>query len=145
VDRSALAYLNDLNRSMDSVFAMLDKLTDYPELQKDYFQVPKANLREQLGNVNTAVLDALEKSEHNETYVAYKQRAAYERETRDPDDCYLMVLEREEELLRQGQPSRIGILLNTRSVTREAILRGDFAAETEDEEEAELGKDQSPQ
>jgi hypothetical protein len=67
------------------------------------------------------------------------------KETRDPDDCYLMVLEREEELLRQGQPSRIGILLNTRSVTGEEILSGTFAGEAEDEEEPELGKEQSPQ
>jgi hypothetical protein len=79
MDRNALAYLNDLNRSMDGIFAMLDKLTDYPEVQKDYFQVLKANFREQLGNVNTTVLDALERSEHKETYVAYKQRAAYEK------------------------------------------------------------------
>lgn len=135
MDRNALGYLTDLNRSMDGVFAMLDKLTDYPELQKDYFQILKANFREQLGNVNTTVLDALEASEHKETYVAYTQRAAYEKETRDPDDCYLMVQEREEELRRQGQPSQIGILLNTRTVTREEILSGDFAADGEGEDE----------
>jgi hypothetical protein len=143
MDRNALAYLNDLNRSMDGVFAMLDKLTEYPELHKDYFLVLKANFREQLCNVNTTVLNALEQSEHKETYVAYTQRAAYEKEIRDPDDCYLMVLDREEELLRQGQPSRIGILLNTRSVTREEILAGDFAAEADDEQESEANQEQS--
>jgi hypothetical protein len=134
MDRNALTYLSELNRSMDAVFTMLDKLNEYPELQKDYFVVLKPSLREQLANINTSTMDALEKSEQKEMFVAYTQRMAYEKELRDPDDCYLMVLEREEELQRQGQPSRIGILLGTRHVTREEILSGSFAAEAEDPE-----------
>jgi hypothetical protein len=134
MDRNALTYLSELNRSMDGVFTMLDKLNEYPELQKDYFVVLKPSLREQLANINTSAMDALEKSEQKELFVAYTQRMAYEKELRDPDDCYLMVLEREEELQRQGQPSRIGILLGKRQVTREEILSGSFAAEAEDPE-----------
>jgi hypothetical protein len=77
-------------------------------------------------------MDVLEKSEQKELFVAYTQRMAYEKEIRDPDDCYLMVLEREKELQRQGQPSRIGILLGMQPVTREEILSGSFGAETDD-------------
>jgi len=143
MDRNAISYLSEVNRSMDVVFTMLDKLESYPELRKDCFQVLKANFREQLGNVNTVVLDVLEASEHDETYVAYKQRTAYEKLIRDPDDCYLMVLEREEELRQQGEPSRIGILLNTRSVTREEIMNGSFGAEADDEEESEADEEQT--
>src|ERR1700674_1077305 len=69
---------------------------------------------------------------------------AYEKDTRDPDDCYLMVLEREEEPRSQGQPSRIGVLLKTRSVTRDEILAGDFAAEPEYEQEPEPGEQEFP-
>lgn len=134
MDRNALTYLSELNRSMDTVFAMLDKLNEYPELEKASFVALKANLREQLGNVNTSALDALEQSEYRETFVAYTTRKAYEQEIRDPDDCYLEVLKREEELQRQGQPSRIGILLGMQPVTREEILDGSFAAESESEE-----------
>jgi hypothetical protein len=96
--------------------------------------VLKATLREQLANINTCAMSALEESEQKELFVAYTQRMAYEKEIRDPDDCYLMVLEREKELQRQGQPSRIGILLGMRHATREEILSGSFSAETEDPE-----------
>ena len=143
MDRNALTYLSELNRSMDGVFLMLDKLNEYPELEKDYFLVLKACLREQLGNINTSALDALEQSEQKEMFVAYTQRMAYEKETRDPDDCYLMVLQREEELQSQGQPSRIGILLGTRQVTREEILSGSFAAESNQGDDQEDSDDAS--
>jgi hypothetical protein len=134
MDRNALTYLGELNRNMDGVFTMLDKLNGYPELEKDYFLILKATLREQLANINTTAMSALEESEQKELFVAYTQRMAYEKEIRDPDDCYLMVLEREKELQRQGQPSRIGILLGMRHVTRDEILSGSFAAEAEDPE-----------
>jgi len=145
MDRTALSYLSELNRSMDTVFAMLDKLTEYPELRKDGFKVLKATLREQLGNVNTTALDALEQSEIGRRYLAYKQRKAHEEEIRDPNDCYLDVLRREEELQRQGLPSRIGILLGVRPLSREEILDRSFAAsetdEPEDEEESDAASE----
>jgi hypothetical protein len=144
MDRNAITYLSELNRGMDVVFAMLDKLLEYPELQKECFQVLKANLREELDNVNTAVLEVLEESEHDETYVAYKQRREYEKSTRDPDDCYLMVMEREKELLDQGQPSKIKILFNTGEATREEIMSPPFGEEAEDEEGSEMDQDRSP-
>jgi hypothetical protein len=56
---------------------------------------------------------------------------------RDPDDCYLDVRYREEELRRQGQPSQIGLLLGMRKVTREEILSGSFEDGDEDESETE--------
>jgi hypothetical protein len=132
MDRNVLTYLSELNRSMDTVFTMLDKLNEYPELQKDYFVVLKSNLREQLGNINTSAMDAVGKSEHKEMFVAYTTRKAYEKDLRDPDDCYLEVLKREEELQSEGQPSRIGILLGTRPLSREEILDRSFAQESED-------------
>ena len=148
MDRTALTYLTELNSSMDGVFTMLDKLNEDPELQRDSFLVIKSTLREQLANINTSAMDALEKSEQKELFVAFTQRMAYEKELRDPDDCYLMVLKREEELQREGQPSRIGILLGMQPVTREEILSGSFAAEAEDsdaeqDEDEEDGNDTS--
>jgi hypothetical protein len=143
MDRNALTYLGELNRSMDGVFTMLDKLNGYPELEKDYFLILKGTLREQLANINTTAMSALEESEQKELFVAYTQRMAYEKEIRDPDDCYLMVLKREEELQREGQPSRIGILLGMQPVTREEILSGSFAAESEDSSEDEAEEEDS--
>jgi hypothetical protein len=143
MDRNAITYLSELNKGMDGVFSMLDKLLEYPELRKDSFEVLKANLREELGNVNTTVLDVLEQSEQDATYVAYKQRREYERVTRDPDDCYLMVMEREKELAEQGQPSQIKVMFGIGEVTREEILSPDFTGKAGDEEEFDSDHEQS--
>jgi hypothetical protein len=71
---------------------------------------------------------------------ANRERVAYEKKIRDPDDCYLDVMLREEELRKQGQPSRFGLLLGMRRVTREEILSATF----EDEDEAELDTEEEP-
>jgi hypothetical protein len=136
MDRNAITYLSELNRGMDGVFSVLDKLLAYPELQKDGFQVLKASLREDLGNVNTTVLDVLEQSERDAAYVAYKQRREYEKATCDPDDCYLLVMEREKELAEQGQPSQIKVMFGFGELTREEIMSPDFTGETEGEKES---------
>ncbi len=86
------------------------------------------------------VLDALEASEQETMLKANCERVAYEKKLRDPDDCYLDVKHREEELRRQGQPSQIGILRGMRRVTREEILSGSF----DDEDEAEPGTEPEP-
>jgi hypothetical protein len=146
MDRNAITYLSELNKGMDGVFAMLGKLLEYPELQKDHFQVLKANLREELGNVNTTVFDALEESEHKASFVAYQQRMDYEKVTRDPDDCYLMVMQREKELEEKGKPSQIKVVFETGEMTRDEILSPDFTGETGDDEQSkpDLGKSPAP-
>jgi hypothetical protein len=68
---------------------------------------------------------------------ANRERVAYEKKLRDPDDCYLDVRHREEELRRQDQPSQIGLLLGMRKVTKEEILSGSFNDGDEDESDAE--------
>ncbi|MGC2163588.1 MAG: hypothetical protein WA634_16895, partial [Silvibacterium sp.] len=112
--------------------------------QKDGFEVLKASLREELGNINTTVLDVLEQSERDAAYVAYKQRREYEKATGDPDDCYLLVMEREKELAEQGQPSQIKVMFGLGDVTREEILSSDFTGEAEDDEGPEGDQTQSP-
>jgi hypothetical protein len=116
---------------------MLDKLLEYQELQTDSFQVLKASLREELGNVNTTVLDVLEESEHDATYVAYKQRRDHEKAIRDPDDCYLMVLEREKELQEQGRPSQIKVIFGTGEAVRDEIMDLSFTGGDNEELEPE--------
>jgi hypothetical protein len=133
MDRNAITYLSELNKSMDGVFAMLEKLCDYPELQKNNFIVLKASLREELGNVNTNVLDALEDSEHKACFVAFQQRKEYEKAIRDPNDCYLMVMQREKELEEQGQASQIKVIFSVSERTRDEILSTDFAEDEESE------------
>lgn len=144
MDRNAITYLSELNKSMDGVFAMLEKLCDYPELQSDSFTVLKASLREELGNVNTTVLEALEESEYKECFVAYQQRSEYEKTIRDPNDCYLMVMQREKELEQQGKPSQIQVIFGIGGATRQEILSPDFTGETEDDHDPEADLFRSP-
>jgi hypothetical protein len=83
-----------------------------------------------------AVIDALEESEQATMIKANRERVAWEKKMRDPDDCHLDVRNREEELRREGQPSQIGLLLGMRKVTREEVLSGSFDGEEESESDA---------
>jgi len=143
MDRNAITYLSELNKSMDGVFAMLDKLCDYPELQNDSFTVLRASLREELGNVNTTVLEVLEEAEYKECFVAYQQRNEYEKTIRDPNDCYLMVMQREKELEELGKPSQIQVIFGAGEITRPNILGPDFRGETENDHESEADPSRS--
>jgi hypothetical protein len=91
MDRNALGYLTDLNRNVEAVLSLLEKLAEYPELQDDHFRVLQAYFREHLADTNLAVIDALEVSEQDMMEAANRERVAYERRLIDPDDCYRQV------------------------------------------------------
>jgi hypothetical protein len=147
MDRNALGYLADLNRNMDGALALLEKLAEYPELNNEDFIIYQSYFREYLADTNMAVIDVLEESEQRTMIKANRERIAYEKKLRDPDDCYLDVRHREEELRRQGQPSQIGLLLGMRKITKEEILsdsledgdEGESDTEETDSHEAESG------
>jgi hypothetical protein len=133
MDRNALGYLADLNRNLDGALALLEKLAEYPELNNEDFIIYQSYFREYLADANMAVIDALEDSEQEMMIKANRERISYEKKLRDPDDCYLDVRHREEELRRQGQPSQIGLLLGMRKVTKEEILGSSVEDGGEDE------------
>lgn len=137
MDRNALGYLTDLNRNVENALALLEKLAEYPELNNEDFIIYQSYFREYLADTNMAVIDVLEESEQRTMIKANRDRVAYEKKLRDPDDCYLDVRHREEELRRQGQPSQIGLLLGMRKVTRDEILSGSFDDDDEDESDTE--------
>jgi hypothetical protein len=142
MDRNALRYLTDLNQNVEGALALLEKLAEYPELNNEDFIVYQSYFHEYLADANMMVLDALEESEQETMLNANRKRVAYEKKIRDPDDCYLDVRNREEELRAQGQPSQLGILRGMRRVTTKDILNGSF--DDEDETEAESESDESP-
>jgi hypothetical protein len=109
MDHLVFEHLLTLNRSVESAIDTLKKLAEYPELQKDGFLVRSSYFREHLSDANLSILEALHGSEEAAGGVAYKERRAYEKTTRDPDDCYLEVMDREQERQEQGLPSLIGI------------------------------------
>jgi hypothetical protein len=72
------------------------------------------------------VIYAIEESEEEVMREVSWTRAAYEKKLRDPDDCYIDVVRREEELRVQGLPSQLGILFGLR--------KSEFIGDTLDED-----------
>ena len=140
MDRNALGYLTDLNRNVEGALAQLEKLAEYPELKDEDFTIYQSYFREYVADANILVLDALEESEQKAMLKANRERVAWEKKIRDPDDC-LDVMNREEELRNDGLPSQIGFLFGMRRFTKEEILSGSFEeqgeAETDMEEDAD--------
>ena len=141
MDRSALGYLTDLNRNVEGALALLEKLAEYPELKNEDFIIYQSYFREYVADANMMVLDALEDSEQETMIKANHERVVYEKKIRDPDDCYLDVMNREEELLNEGKPSQMGFLFGVRRFTRKEILSGSFEERGETESDTEDDSD----
>lgn len=137
MDRSALKHLAAWTQSMEEALEVLGKLAGHPELKEENFTVRQAYLLEQFASVNASVLHVLEKAEQKVVFGSFKERRAYEKKVRDPDDCYLEVLQREKERRDRGLPPMIGILRGMRRATSEEILSDilDHRHEQGDEEE----------
>jgi hypothetical protein len=138
MDRNALGYLTELNRNVESALSLLVKLAEYPELNREDFIVYQSYFRESLSDANLDVIDALEEFEQEAMLKASEQRAAFEKKIRAPDDCYLEVAKREEELREEGEPSRLGLIFSRRRFTREEIMSDTFGDEDETGDEDEI-------
>ena len=114
-------HLVTLNRSIESAIDTIRKLAEYPELKKDGFLASTAYFRESLSNANTSVLEALHHAEVTAGGVAFMERRAYEKEIRDPDDCYLEVMQREKERREQGLPPMIAVHFGNWNLTADEI------------------------
>ena len=110
MNRSAYGLLTDLNRLVGETLTVLERLAEFPELQQRDFAMRRTRFREQLANVNIEVLHHLGEAEQKWMLEAYRERCDYEKELRDPDDCYFEVAKREKERAEQGLPSLIGVL-----------------------------------
>jgi hypothetical protein len=122
MDHTAFEHLLMLNRNVNAAIETLQKLAEHPELNNEDFTVRRTYLREHLADANIQILHALKEYELKANGLAFKERSAFEKKTRDPDDCYLEVIRREEERRQQGLPSLIGIQRGMRRATSEEIL-----------------------
>ena len=143
MDRNALGYLTDLNRNVECAVALLEKLAEYPELNNEDFIIFQSYFREYLADTNLVVLDALGESEHKTMLTANRERVAFEKKIRDPDDCYFDVRNREEELWAQGKPSKIGVLRGMRRLAAEEILSYSHNDDDEFESDEKSGSGQA--
>jgi hypothetical protein len=122
MDPIVYEHLLSLNRNVAAAIDILRKLAEYPELQTDSFLVSSSYFREHLSDANVSILEALHESEESAGGIAYKERRAYEKLVRDPDDCYLEVMKREKERQKQGLPPLIGIQYGIRNAAGSETL-----------------------
>ena len=139
MDGNVFEYLMGLNQKVEGAIELLRRLARYPALNKESFIIFQTYFREYLADANLRVICAIEESEEEVMREIGWARAAYEKKLHDPDDCYIDVVRREEELRLQGRPSQLGILFGM----RRAEIVGDPPDEDEEgENDAEVHSDQ---
>ena len=114
MDGNVFEYLMCLNQKVEGAIELLRRLARYPALNTESFIIYQAYFREYLADANLRVIYAIDESEEEVMRQLGLTRAAYEKKLRDPDDCYIDVARREEELRAQGLPSQLGILFGMR-------------------------------
>ena len=138
MDGNVFEYLMCLNQKVEGAIELLRRLSSYPALNKESFIIFQTYFREYLADANLRVICAIEESEEEVMREIGWTRAAYEKKLHDPDDCYIDVMRREEELRLQGRPSQLGILFGM----RRAEIVGDPPADDEEgENDAEVHSD----
>jgi hypothetical protein len=138
MDPIVYEHLLSLNRNVAAAIDTLRKLAEYPELRRDSFLASSSYFREHLSDANVSILEALHESEEIAGGVAYKERRAYEKLVRDPDDCYLEVMQREKERQEQGLPSLIVIQYGMRNAASDETLPEVRVETGNDDQESEM-------
>jgi hypothetical protein len=114
IDGNVFEHLMGLNQEVEGAIELLRRLARYPVLNTESFIIYQTYFREYLADANL--------------HVIY-----------DPDDCYIDVVRREEELRLQGRPSQLGILFGM----RKAEIVGDPPDEDEEgKSDSEVHSDQ---
>lgn len=99
-----------LNQGVEHVVALLRGMEKFPFADKKSVQSAVAEIEEVRCDMNADFVEHLADSERLDEGRFWKQRRAYEKKWRDPDDVYIDVEHREEERKKQGLPPRVGIL-----------------------------------
>jgi hypothetical protein len=108
-----------LNEGVDHVVAILRGMEKFSFADKESLHCAVAELEEVRCDMNANFAEHLIDSERHDEGRFWKQRRAYEKKWRDPDDVYLSVEEREEERKKQGLPARVGIIPHSVVATEE--------------------------
>jgi len=82
----------------------------FPFADKESVQSAVAEIEEVRCDMNADFTEHLADSERFDEGRFWKQRRAYEKKWRDPDDVYIDVERREEERKKQGLPPRVGVV-----------------------------------
>ena len=98
MDGNVFEYLMCLNQKVEGAIELLRRLARYPALNTESFLIYQTYFREYLADANLRVIYAIEESEEEVMQQLGWTREAYEKKLRDPDDCYIDVVRREEEV-----------------------------------------------
>ena len=98
------------NQGADQLVVTLRSMEKLPFADKESLQTAQLTVEEVRANVNADFVEELGEMERLDEGRFCKQKRAYEKKWRDPDDVYLDVEEREQERKQQGLPPRIGIV-----------------------------------
>lgn len=82
----------------------------FPLPTRTHLQSAQAEIEEVRASMNANFVEQLGDRERLDEARFWKQRRAYEKKWRDPDDVYFDVEHREEERKKQGLPPRVGIV-----------------------------------
>ena len=96
-----------LNQGIDHLVALLRDMGKFPFADKDSVQCAVVEIEEVRCDMNADFTEKLADSERFDEGHFWKQRRAFEKKWRDPDDVYIEVERREEERKRLGLPSRV--------------------------------------
>jgi hypothetical protein len=98
------------NQGVDQVVAILRGMEKLSCIDKQSLQFAQVEIEEVRADVNADFVEELVDLERVDEGRLWKQKRAYEKKWRDPDDVYIDVEQREEQRKRQGSPPRIGIV-----------------------------------
>jgi hypothetical protein len=98
------------NQGVDHVVALLHDMEKFSFSDKESVQSAVAEVEEVRCDMNADFVEHLADSERFDGGRFSKQRHAFEKKRRDPDDVYIDVERREEERKKQGLPPRVGIV-----------------------------------
>ena len=98
------------NQGIDQLLATLRGMEKFSFADKESLQSAQVEIEEVRADVNADFLEEMEEHERRDGGHFWKQRRAYEKKWRDPDDVYIDVEQREQERKQQGLPPRIGIV-----------------------------------
>lgn len=96
-----------LNQGFDHIVALLHNMEALPFAEKDELQSAIVEIEEVRCDMNADFTEQLADSERFDEGRFWKQRRAFEKKWRDPDDVYIDVERREEERKKQGLPPRV--------------------------------------
>jgi hypothetical protein len=99
-----------LNQGVDHVVALLRGMEKFAFADKESLQSGQAEIEEVRCSVNADFVEHLVDRERFDEGRFWKQKRAFEKKWRDPDDVYIDVERREEERKKQGLPTRVGVV-----------------------------------